>query len=209
MAATRTILAAATAQGAVLREGVEVRDFRTENGRVTGLETAEGPVDADHVVLAAGVGSQALASRLNVALPTENTPGLLIHTTPTRPLINRLVLSPGVHFKQDPDGRIVAGQDYGGGPVPTEPQQEGQRLVARLNALLHDRETLELADVTVGERIVPLGGMPTIGRAPALESLYVAVMHSGITLAPIVGRLAADEILDDIEANLLAPFRLP
>ena len=32
-------------------------------------------------------------------------------------------------------------------------------------------------------------------------------MHSGITLAPLVGRLAAAEILDRVEVDLLAPFR--
>ena len=35
----------------------------------------------------------------------------------------------------------------------------------------------------------------------------MTVLHSGITLAPLVGRLAAAEILDGIDAAPLAPFR--
>ena len=33
-------------------------------------------------------------------------------------------------------------------------------------------------------------------------------MHSGITLGPLVGRLAAMEILDAVQVDPLAPFRL-
>jgi glycine/D-amino acid oxidase-like deaminating enzyme len=33
-------------------------------------------------------------------------------------------------------------------------------------------------------------------------------MHSGVTLAPLVGRLAADELLDGVRSELLEPFRL-
>jgi glycine/D-amino acid oxidase-like deaminating enzyme len=37
--------------------------------------------------------------------------------------------------------------------------------------------------------------------------VYVAVMHSGVTLAPGVAELVAAELLDGTEALLLAPFR--
>ena len=33
-------------------------------------------------------------------------------------------------------------------------------------------------------------------------------MHSGVTLGPLVGRLAAGEILDGVHADALAPYRL-
>jgi glycine/D-amino acid oxidase-like deaminating enzyme len=36
----------------------------------------------------------------------------------------------------------------------------------------------------------------------------VTVTHSGVTLAPIIGELAAIELLDDARVDLLAPFRL-
>jgi glycine/D-amino acid oxidase-like deaminating enzyme len=34
------------------------------------------------------------------------------------------------------------------------------------------------------------------------------VMHSGITLGPLVGRLASMEILDGVHVEPLAPYRL-
>jgi glycine/D-amino acid oxidase-like deaminating enzyme len=33
-------------------------------------------------------------------------------------------------------------------------------------------------------------------------------MHSGVTLGPLMGRLAAAEILDGVAAEPLAPYRL-
>ncbi|RVC21869.1 FAD-binding oxidoreductase, partial [Mesorhizobium sp. M7A.F.Ca.CA.004.04.2.1] len=38
--------------------------------------------------------------------------------------------------------------------------------------------------------------------------VYVAVMHSGITLAPAIGLFAAREILDGERDPLLAPYGL-
>jgi len=50
--------------------------------------------------------------------------------------------------------------------------------------------------------------MPVIGAVDGRNALYVAVMHSGITLAPVVGRLVAEEIVNDVKLDLLEPYRL-
>ncbi len=42
---------------------------------------------------------------------------------------------------------------------------------------------------------MPVDGEPIIGAPAGTQGLYVAVMHSAITLAAAVGRLAASEIL--------------
>ena len=137
----------------------------------------------------------------------ENSPGLLIQTNPLPPLLNRLVLSPSLHMKQDPSGALVVGEDFGGGPAPDDPWPEGRRHFERLRARLPSNAAMELAGVTVGDRVIPAGGLPAVGPARALEGLTIAVMHSGVTLAPLVGRLVATEILDEIEVELLAPYR--
>ncbi len=59
--------------------------------------------------------------------------------------------------------------------------------------------------VTLGLRPTPDDGLPAIGLLPGVAGLCVAVMHSGITLAPAVGRGAAMELLDGAEVELLAP----
>jgi glycine/D-amino acid oxidase-like deaminating enzyme len=56
-------------------------------------------------------------------------------------------------------------------------------------------------------RSLPSDGHPIAGWAPGIDGLYVAVTHSGITLAPILARHMAAEILDGDEVGALAAYR--
>ena len=62
--------------------------------------------------------------------------------------------------------------------------------------------------MTLGLRPLPKDGQPIIGFPRGRRDVYLTVMHSGITLGPLVGRLAATEILDGVEVDPLAPYRL-
>ena len=201
------LLAAAREHGAEIRANCAVTGLGLEAGALGGVATEEGFLAADCVVLAAGVASEALAREIGVALPMNDTAGLLIHTDPAPALLRRVLRMPGLHMKQNPDGRIVAGRDFGGGPVPNDIEAEGASLLAEVAARLRLIAPLSLDRITVGIRPEPLDGFPAIGFAKRPGNLYLAVMHSGITLAPLVGRLAAAEILDNIDVELLAPFR--
>jgi D-hydroxyproline dehydrogenase subunit beta len=53
---------------------------------------------------------------------------------------------------------------------------------------------------------VPGDGLPVVGQGP-LPGLWIAVMHSGATLAPIVAELLADEMTGGPDSPLLAEFR--
>ena len=55
------------------------------------------------------------------------------------------------------------------------------------------------------------GRRPKIGRVISrdgvqLDGLYMAVMHSGMTNAPLAGRLGIDEVLTGQRDALLAPY---
>ena len=56
-------------------------------------------------------------------------------------------------------------------------------------------------------RAMPADRLPIVGPLPWLEGLYLAVSHSGVTLAPALGRLVAKEVADQTPDGLLAPFR--
>lgn len=205
--ATRALLASAERRGAALLSPCEVREIRREGGRVVGAETSNGPIAADVTVLAAGVATAELAAPLGLALPMDNLPGLLIRTRPLAPVLQRILLSPGCHVKQDPDGALVAGGDFGGGGAVDDAERAGAALLDRVQALLPGVSGLALDEVVIGLRPMPADGFPAVGFAPGLDGLYLAVMHSGVTLAPVVGRFAAEEILDGAAIELLAPFR--
>lgn len=43
---------------------------------------------------------------------------------------------------------------------------------------------------------MPADGEPIVGPVADVPGLYLAVMHSAVTLAPAVGRLVARELVD-------------
>jgi glycine/D-amino acid oxidase-like deaminating enzyme len=62
-------------------------------------------------------------------------------------------------------------------------------------------DSLKLRSVRVGVRPMPVDGLPVIGPVPGVTGAYLAVMHSGVTLAPAVGRRVAAEVVhgEDVE----------
>jgi glycine/D-amino acid oxidase-like deaminating enzyme len=47
-----------------------------------------------------------------------------------------------------------------------------------------------------------------VGPPLQATDVYLAVMHSGVTLSPFIGKAAAVEILDGVELDALQPYRL-
>jgi glycine/D-amino acid oxidase-like deaminating enzyme len=75
-----------------------------------------------------------------------------------------------------------------------------------MKSMLEGAEALELDFCTVGERPIPKDRLPIVGRPGGAKGLYIAVMHSGMTLAPAIGRFVAEEIVNERRDSLLAPF---
>jgi glycine/D-amino acid oxidase-like deaminating enzyme len=193
-------------QGANVVFPCEVTAFDQKWGKLTGVRTTAGDFELDVVVIAAGVDTAKLAAMVGVDVPLVESPGVLAHTAPADRLIERVVLSPGAHMKQKPDGRLVAGMGFGAAPSSAGTREEGEKVLEAGGKYLPGLAKLSLEKVTLGFRPLPKDGYPVIGF-PGGTPVYLAVMHSGVTLCPIVGRLAALEILDGVEVELLASYR--
>jgi glycine/D-amino acid oxidase-like deaminating enzyme len=140
-------------------------------------------------------------------LPVDAPPGLIVHSRPHEKLLNGLVLATRLHMRQTAEGRLIAGSDFGGADPGADAEAVARDLFAAMKAMLRGAEKLELDFFTVGYRPTPADGFPIVGRVENAPGLYVAVMHSGITLAPSVGLFAAREMLADEREPLLAPYR--
>ncbi|MGG6897789.1 NAD(P)/FAD-dependent oxidoreductase [Rhizobium sp. BR 315] len=208
VAAAELLLNDARHRGAALLSGIEVKRLLSERNRIVGIETSEGAMHADHVVLAAGAGTAALAASADILVPLETPPGLIVHSRPVHKMLNGLVMAPELHMRQTLEGRIIAGSDFGGTDPGDDPQVAAGELFAKTRAALKGGETLELDFHSIGYRPTPKDGFPILGRVDAAPGLYLAVLHSGVTLAPLVGLLAAEELVDDSEDPQLASFRL-
>lgn len=208
VAATLAMIESAGDRGLEVLDGVTVSGLETTGGRVTGVQTSGGILTADAVVIASGVNTPKLAASAGITVPIEAPPGLIVHSKPVPKLLNGLVIATELHVRQTQEGRIIAGSDFGGTDPGNDPEGAARDLFAKLRAFLKGGEALELDFYTVGYRPTPKDGFPILGQAAGVEGLYLAVTHSGVTLAPAIGRFAADEILTGQKEPLLAPYRL-
>ncbi len=205
--AAEVLLDHAKAQGAEILYPCEVTGLDLKWGRLRGVATTQGDFELDVLVIAAGVDTPKLAAMAGLKVPLVESPGVLAHTKPAERLIHRVVLSPGAHMKQKLDGRLVAGMGFGSAPVTEATEAEGEKVLASGKTYLPGIGKLELERVTLGYRPLPRDGFPVIGFSEGVPDVYLSVMHSGVTLSPVVGRLAALEILDGIEVELLDRYR--
>ena len=205
--ATHILIAGAQAHGATLLTQTPVLGFQTLNGSVTGVITATGNVDADIVVLAAGTAIPQLADQLNVTLPIDASPALFIRykTQPHR--VNTIISSPEMEIRQDADGALLAAEDY----IDDAPHNSAHAIALKtakaIQNELHGVISIAPEVACVGLRPIPADGIPIIGYLPNIGGAYVCAMHPGVTLAAVVGRLVAEEIVDAAPAAALAPCR--
>ncbi|MBL8128556.1 MAG: FAD-binding oxidoreductase, partial [Chloroflexia bacterium] len=54
---------------------------------------------------------------------------------------------------------------------------------------------------------MPADGYPSVGSVSAIPGYYEAITHSGVTLAPLIGRSLAATILGQPPDPLFAPYR--
>jgi glycine/D-amino acid oxidase-like deaminating enzyme len=223
VAATRILLDAATRLGAQVRHPCELTDVILKSGRVTAVATNAGTIEADRLVLATGAAPEAGRRFAAWNVPQRDEPGATAITAPMPRMIHRVLWLPKVHLHQRDDGRIVLGEEDGPPPGETHAAglqghpndfpsreialQHAERMLADARRYLPDLPQAQFESIVVGWRPMPLDGFPVIGASPARRDVYLAVMHSGVTLAPIVGQLAAQEIVEGPTATALKDFR--
>jgi glycine/D-amino acid oxidase-like deaminating enzyme len=206
-------LRAAQALGAKLISNVYVSGLKTKNGRVIGIETPQGDMLADQVIVAAGTGTTAIAQSIDCNVPLVSRPAYILRTTPEERLLNHILATPDGEIRQEPSGQIlmpvaVSHQSDAAEELAQTPTDAADAAIARLRDICGGLENCDWSEVIRAERPVPKDGLPIVG--PVAEGAYVAVLHSGITLGPIIAELISKDItgrLDNADASMLAPYR--
>jgi len=163
-------------------------------------------------VLATGAGSVAMAAPFGLDIPLVPSPGMLVVTTPTAPLTPGVVYLPGdpgppVHLRHRADSAVLIGQRSQEEVATDLSGRHARAMVAQAARFFPTLGASRVERVQVGWRSLPADRLPIVGPVPGEPSLYLAVTHSGVTLAPALGRLVARELLDHVEEPLLTPFR--
>jgi D-amino-acid dehydrogenase len=201
---------AAAAAGAEIRTEVEVRGLRRANGRVA-VDTTDGELRPETVVLAAGAWSGRLARGAGVFVPLEGGKGYHVDLEagegdpriPTwlqeawaiaTPLPGRLRLAGTLE---------LAGLDLTIDRARADAVRRGG--VRGLRGL----EGRRVLDVWAGLRPCTPDGLPVIGRPAGLDGLVLATGHAmkGVSLAPITGRLVGEIVAGESPSLDLSSVR--
>lgn len=170
------------------------------------------------VVNAAGAAAPAVAALVGRALPMQHSPGLTVRATlpeGIEPLLH-IHHSDLLALRPDGPGRILMTLDAHSGaadlaPLPLGPLALDHPLVGRLVALAAViapvLATVQPVEAIIAPRVIPGDGYPSVGGVAATPGYYAAVTHSGVTLAPLIARALAAEILGEPPDPLFAPYR--
>lgn len=206
-ALTRAWVAAAIAHGATVRYETTVTSLRVVGGRVGGVVSTTGVHAAETVVLTAGTNVPRLCEPLAANLAIAASPATLVRVTAPPGLVKTIVAGPELEVREVRDGDLLLALAHGEGSAASL-EQAAHDALQRLKAAFYGSDKCSLVGYRTSRRPMPAHG-PVIGYATGDQSVYVAVMHSAITLAPTVGRLVADELATGRPAPELRRCRPP
>jgi glycine/D-amino acid oxidase-like deaminating enzyme len=197
---TAALLQLAKRAGARLESGLEVQAIDREGSGFL-VRTAQGPIRAGRVVVAAGPWSGHIAALAGVMLPVGVLVQQVIATEATAPIIPHLVAHAGRHLslKQGPHGHLLIGGGWPGAHDPAtgatrnlRPNIQGNLWIA--GHVVPAVEGLHVLRSWTGMN-VHIDRAPILGEAPGMPGLFAAVTSNGYTLGPIAGRVTADAVL--------------
>jgi len=207
------LVAQARNRGAEIRTGEQGRVVALDPGRPSRVRTAAGTVlEADEVVCCAGrwvPEMTALAGAANTIplLPWETpgatAPGLVVQVGPVSPAgPTRLVHTPEICLRPHPGGLLHLEAPDAAVDLHT-PDPDLRRWAAELLR----RAQARVVEYQVCIRPMPVDGQSIVGPLPGTHGLYVAVTHSGVTLAAHLSQLIAAELTTGTQSAELVPYR--
>jgi glycine cleavage system aminomethyltransferase T/glycine/D-amino acid oxidase-like deaminating enzyme len=212
---TLALAKGAKARGAHFFEGVAVERLVANNGKVVGVDTEVGHIEAETVVLATGIWTRQLAATIGVNVALQACEHFYIVTEPMDGVLKGMptLRDPGgyTYFKEE-TGKIMAGffeprgkvwkldgvpRDFSFGTLPEDWDHVGpifERAVHRVPAL----GEVGLQLFFNGPEAFTPDGVYYLGEAPEVDGCFVAAGFNSVGLqsAGGVGWVLADWIAD-------------
>lgn len=182
--------------GVRLHEQAAVERLRSIDGRIAGVETAQGVLRAGRVVIAGGAWSAGLWP--GPALPVTPVRGQMIQLQ-TRPgLLRHIVLSGGYYLIPRRDGLLLAGStlEYTGFDKSTTAEAR-ELLLAQAVRIAPALADFPVVRHWAGLRPGTRDGVPFICEHNEISGLYLNAGHfrNGVVMGPASARLLADCVL--------------
>jgi D-amino-acid dehydrogenase len=198
--------------GASIRTNTELMDLTIDDGRFRAacLHTGE-RLEADAVVLAAGIWSSAIAKRIGLSIPMQAGKGYHRDITRPAPCLKTASVIADRHVAVTPMGdvlRLAGTVEFSGINDRLVPKRLEMLTAAARRHLKGIGQTQTVSE-WCGLRPCTADGLPVVGWAPQPAGVFVATGHArmGLTLGPITGRLISECILDGTPSLEIDPLR--
>ncbi len=167
------------------------------------LETAVGAVNANRVVLAAGLGNARLAPMLGLAAPVVPNQGQILVLERMRPFLPL----PLETIRQTDDGTVLIGdaQADRGFDETTTPGVLAA-MAGRALQVLPALRSLRVVRAWAALRVMTPDTFPIYAQSPRYPGAFVATCHSGVTLAAAHAQILAPAIGVGKLPATLAPY---
>jgi glycine/D-amino acid oxidase-like deaminating enzyme len=185
-------LHAAQRRGAALSARTEVLAIERDGAGVCGVRTPRGRIGCRSVVLAAGARGDELLAGLGLRLPLQRVKGELLVTEPWPERLPGVVAD----VQQTPSGNLLLGVSWEPGCDDRTTSARTMTCTARrVCRVLPFLARVRVIRSFAGVRPVPHDMVPYLGSTEHCPGLVMALTHSGITLAPLLGEVLAELVL--------------
>jgi glycine oxidase len=196
--------------GVRLRRDCQATALKIDNNRVVGVETSQGVISAQSIVLAAGAWSSALKCAVTLPqLEVEPVRGQMLCFNPSEQLARHVIYSSRGYLVPRRDGRLLAGSTTESAGFEKRVTNDGVDAIKSMAVEIAPAlDSLMVVDSWAGFRPRAKDGRPVLGPTRHFAGLFYATGHyrNGILLAPITGELIAEAILSGATPPLLSPF---
>ena len=183
--------------GGRIVEHCEVQAVKGDTGRVQHLLTSQGIFKAEHYIVTAGAWSSKVLGEYALQLDIKPIRGQMLLFKFDTPPLQHIVLKDGMYLIPRRDGHLLVGstlEDVGFDKSTTAEARDS--LWQRASLLLPALRDMPLVRHWSGLRPASPNNIPTIGRHPKLENLYVNSGHFryGVTMAPASAEILMNEL---------------
>jgi D-amino-acid dehydrogenase len=201
--------------GAEMRSGSTVERLLITDDRCAGVELEGGErIEADRVLLAAGIWSSALAKQIDIRLPMQAGKGYHLNLTAPEPYLQTGCVCAERYVAVTPMAgglRLAGTLEFSG--INHEIVQKRVDML-RLGAARYLRgiEQAEPLSTWCGLRPCTADGLPVVGWAPNVGDLFLATGHAmmGFLFGPLTGQVACGCLLEEppsVDIGPLSPDR--
>ncbi len=196
--------------GGRIVERCAVQQIVADGRRVGKVAAACGEFTADNYIVTAGAWSKEVLGGAALRLDIKPVRGQMLLFRFAEPPVRHILLQGGLYLIPRRDGHLLVGstlEDVGFDKRTTAAAAED--LHRRAQKLLPQLSDMRPVQHWAGLRPGSPGNIPTIGRHPALENLYLNSGHFryGVTMAPASTEILLNDILGAPQLLDVTPYR--